>query len=268
MRAAAMLLIGICGGVVLATVWRTSQMPPIDGETSVLTIEKIQPLASLVTLQVPLSDVLVCDMEGYTGGLRLILIVRGEVEIAVDLQKARLVRLDRLAKRAVLLLPAPTARRPRLDHRRSRIYRIDREGLWQILPGQAGEAELVNRCIRKAQERLAAAASQPEWIRQARRRTETVLRGFFEALGWQIEVRWKDAEGPAVASPTEADPRCMGEYVGRAGLDAARQAFHLGSRDAAAREKPENLPEVRLGGTRRHIRAESRRAGTCGPRHE
>jgi len=211
---------------------------PIDGETSALTIEKIQPLASLVTLQVPLSDVLVCDMEGYTGSLRLILIVRGEVEIAVDLQKARFVRLDQQAKRAVLLLPAPTARRPRLDHRRTQIYRIDREGLWQILPGQAGEAELVNRCIRKAQERLAAAASQPEWIRQARGRTETVLRGFFEALGWQIEVRWKDAEQPATSNPTGAGPKCMGEYVCRAGLGLHARHSAL---DHAIRQPRKNL---------------------------
>ena len=45
---------------------------------------------------------------------------------------------------------------------------------------------------REAQRAVAAAADDPELAGRARRQAQVVLRAFFAALGWDVQVRWED----------------------------------------------------------------------------
>jgi hypothetical protein len=111
-----------------------------------------------------------------------------------DLAAARLEAVD-ADHRQALVLPAPTAVCPRVDQERTRIYKIDRSGLWQMIPGEAGERDLVNKAMQDAQWLI---------IDQARSRTQEVITRFFQALGWQVETRWLDqrAATPATVEST------------------------------------------------------------------
>jgi hypothetical protein len=174
-----------------------------SSESRAPTIEQIQQLASLTVLHVPIADVQIYTLTGYTGGIQAVLVVRGDVEISTDLTAARLEAVDADHRQAYLVLPAPTAVRPRVDHERTRIYKIDRSGLWQIIPGEAGEQDLVNKAMQDAQRLIGEVGSQTQLIDQARSRTKEVMMEFFRALGWQVETRWLDqAATPATIEST------------------------------------------------------------------
>lgn len=157
---------------------------------SVPTVEQVQALAQLMTLRVPVADMQVVRLQGYTGGASLILVSRGQVLIGTDLDQAHFEEVDQSARHAVLVLPEPSVQYAALDHERTTIYRIDRSGLWQFMPGDAGETALVNRAMRQAQVQLAAVLEDhPEYREQARQQAQQVIGRFFEAVGWEVEVR-------------------------------------------------------------------------------
>jgi hypothetical protein len=166
--------------------------PTYRFRSEALKLEQIQQLGELVTLDVPVSDVQTSTLEGVTGSVSLVLLVRGSVQIGTDLEHAVLDRVDAEGRTAVLMLPAPRTSRPRLDHDRTHVYRNDRTGLWRLFPTPGAEAALYDRAMKQAQRLLEEAASQPELIDRARRRTAEVLLPFFAALAWQVELRWHD----------------------------------------------------------------------------
>lgn len=155
------------------------------------TIEQVQKLANLVTLRVPISDVQVSRLEGFTGGLRVAIAVHGDVEIATDLSTARFEELDHEARSAVLVLSRPGTVRPRLDHEKTRVIEYQRSGLWWWVNGQAGEDVLTSRAMAHAQRLLAETADREELLAQSCEHTQEVVRAFFSAMGWDVSVRWE-----------------------------------------------------------------------------
>jgi hypothetical protein len=200
----AVLALTLCVGGMAGWFIHNHRTATWSSESRAPTIEQIQQLASLTVLHVPVADVQIYTLTGYTGGIQAVLVVRGDVEISTDLTAARLEAVDADHRQAYLVLPAPTAVRPRVDHERTRIYKIDRSGLWQMIPGEAGERDLVNRALQDAQRLIGEVGGQAELIDQARSRTKDVIMGFFRALGWQVETRWLDqrAATPATVEST------------------------------------------------------------------
>ena len=190
------LLILICGiavGIMMTRfILRTGNQPSIRHESAGAVLERIQRLASLVTLRIPITDIQVTTLSGRTGSSSLVLIIRGDVQVITDLQQAEFEDVDPDRRRVTLLLPAPVLDRPRLDWERSQVYRIDRGGLWKVMPGQAGETELINAALRQAQRRLIDATSRADLIAEAKTLTANHLNLLFASVGWRIEVRWMD----------------------------------------------------------------------------
>src|SRR5439155_5241093 len=54
------------------------------------TLERVRELSSLVTTVADVSDVLVTRVAGRTGSVEAVLLVRGDAELSVDLERARL----------------------------------------------------------------------------------------------------------------------------------------------------------------------------------
>ena len=158
------------------------------------TIHQLRQLADLLTLRVPVSDVQVGRITGYVGGIELALIVHGHAHPGTDLGRARFTVIDHDTRRTVLELPAPDVRHAHLDHTSTRVYRIDRRGLWHLVPGDAGEAELFNRAMERAEAVVAEAARDGALRDRARTHAEQVIAGFFAELGWEVELTWIGAE--------------------------------------------------------------------------
>jgi hypothetical protein len=157
------------------------------------TIERLQNLSSLVTLRVPVCDVVDVKAKGFLGlRTRVALIVKGDVEIGTDLSQARLERSAVCATEYTLYLPQPTTRRPRLDHQRTRTYAIDR---WWFAPPAP---EAVDYAFAKAEKIIKQTAHDEGLLEDARRRTAEGINRFFAELDCVVQIVWIKHAEPAV----------------------------------------------------------------------
>ena len=91
----------------------------------------------------------------------------------------------------VIVLPQPRIETASLDHERTKLLGVWPSGLWVIVPGGGdADAAAINQCYRDAQRAVAKVADDPQMMDRARGQAQTVLRGFFAAMGWGVEIRW------------------------------------------------------------------------------
>jgi hypothetical protein len=147
--------------------------------------------------KVAVADVGQTTIAGWAGGIRAVLVIRGDLLLGVDLTRARFESLDAKKKSAVVVLPAPAVTSPRLDQEKTKLIGVMREGLWHFVPGDAGQEAVVNHAYRHAQAVVEAVGRDPTLIEQARRRAEAVLGGFFGAIGWRVSVQWTEPRDDA-----------------------------------------------------------------------
>jgi len=156
------------------------------------TIERFADLSELLVVKLDVSDIVTTSIEGRTGGVQIILLVKGDVSLGVDLAGAHLNDVDRINRVAVLKLPPPSPSRPRLDHTRTRIFLIEKEGLWQFWPGTKPYTLVTDRAMAEAQDLVKATGATAEADRRARSHAEAVLQLFFKSLDWKVRIDWSD----------------------------------------------------------------------------
>jgi Protein of unknown function (DUF4230) len=154
------------------------------------TIEQLEPLSSLTVVKVDVADAIVTDLHGYTGGVKAILVLRGNVILGVDLSAASFESVDTVRRRAVLLLPKPQVESVSLDQR-TRLVGFWSFGLWTVVPGgEEADTATINEAYVEGQQIVAKAGQDERLIGQARRQAESVLGDFFRPIGWKVEIRW------------------------------------------------------------------------------
>lgn len=169
---------------------------PPSGITSAPSVEQLKPLAALMTHRVVVVDALTVTITGYVGELRAAVIVRGDAMLTVDLAQATIKDIEHEARTVVIVLPPPHVLSARVDHEHTRIFSVEASGLWALMPGVGGRAEIIDRALREAQEVIAKAASEPLVIEQARARAQALICSFFaDSMKWSITVRWADEPG-------------------------------------------------------------------------
>jgi hypothetical protein len=161
-------------------------------------LTRLSEMSELLTLKLEVNDVLLTRIEGRTGGIEAVVLVKGDVTIGIDLSAARLDAIDQVHRSAVLVLPAPFASRPRVDHEHTRIYSISRDGLWLIAPTARPEPAITEKVMAEAQQLVARASASPEIDANARRRAELLLRTSARLIGWDLRVEWADRKPAAV----------------------------------------------------------------------
>jgi hypothetical protein len=189
LRVTALILLGILAGLWLGQkVLGPGPGGMARGQTGP-TIEQVQRLATLVTMKVELADVQLTSARGYTGGMRVAMLIKGDALLGTDLNRARLEDVDPQARSAVLILPQPRVTSPRLDQERTRLFMVDTYGLWLLVPGDR-RAGIMNQVYAQAQEAVARAAADPQLAEKARQQAEQVLGSFFAQQGWTLTIRW------------------------------------------------------------------------------
>ncbi|MEZ6190030.1 MAG: DUF4230 domain-containing protein [Phycisphaerales bacterium] len=168
---------------------RDHLVSPISRPEQVL-LSRITELAELVTLRVPVSTVITTELSGYTGSISCVVVVHGEVELGVDLEQARFEDVDPEARTAPLVLPPPTVHAARLNHERTRVYSLDRHGLWWLYISDEPGRRVVNRGMQQAQAVVEAAGQDAILLNQAREQAERILREAFKTIGWDPQLEW------------------------------------------------------------------------------
>jgi Protein of unknown function (DUF4230) len=198
-------LYGVLAGATFLAGWLFGRgspaATPAPGNTTDtgLLIEQIQQLSSLVTTKVDVADVQVTQINGYLGGVKAAILIKGDFLLGVDLSRANFEEVNPAAKTAVLVLPQPTVTSPRLDQTRTRVFAIDDSGLWLIAPGDANKTAIINRAYAQAQVYISASADDPAMINRSRRQAEQVLAAFFGTIGWTVQINWAADGPPALA---------------------------------------------------------------------
>lgn len=154
-------------------------------------IEVIRELAELAVLKVEATEVITGRVKGRVGGTSVIVLVRGDVMIGVDLEKAKFLKIDEDQHHLILSLPPPTVRRVVIDHHVSRTIHCQRDGIWNMAIGPAAEDKAIADAFMRGTERLKEVAAHKEMIQRAKRHAEFVLGRFTNEAGWSLEVRWE-----------------------------------------------------------------------------
>ena len=149
------------------------------------TITEVQELGELVALRVSVADV----MEDASYDYRTVFIVRGDAEIAVDLESAQLRSVDEKTKTLVIELPSPRLINATVDHEKSKVYDT-KKTTWVPFVGDKDEA--TNQGWTKAQRVVEKAGSGSEHIKPAKDQTELVLDRIYSRVGWDVDVVWLD----------------------------------------------------------------------------
>jgi hypothetical protein len=150
-------------------------------------IEEVRKIAKLAVLRVQVADVI----EGNTAGAKAAVLVKGDADIAVDLDQVEFAERDDQNQTATLVIPTPKPDRPRVDHERTKIYELQKTGLALINPFADPRAVLLADCMRAAQEDVERAVHDAEFIAKAKEQMELLLRTFYRQWGWDVKVRWK-----------------------------------------------------------------------------
>ena len=140
-------------------------------------IEQVRKLSSLVTMKVEVADAQVSSVQGQTGGMRVGLLVRGDLLMSTHLSQARFESVDASARTAVLVLPAPAATNPRVDHAQTKVFEATGQGLWTIVPGDAGRSKAVARAYAEAQAFITAVAADPALAQRSNTTAAPAARG-------------------------------------------------------------------------------------------
>ena len=178
---------------------RPTDSPAITQQ--LLSVQRVQRLSQLTTLKLQVADAQVTRLQGHTGSIQAVLVVRGQVNVGVDLALARFEQVQSARQRAVLVLPAPQVQSIGLDHEHTRLIGVWPEGLWQLAPGgRDADTAAVNLAYRQAQRALGDVANDPALLQRARQQAEQVLQAFFQALGWEVRIRWTEGATSTLGS--------------------------------------------------------------------
>jgi hypothetical protein len=191
---AALILAALAGGWFAETWQRQRHLNnhALASSHTGVTIEQVQELSSLVTTRVDVADVVESHLEGVTGGMKAALLIKGDFLLEIDLSRGKFSLMDSGARKAVLQLPQPQVRSPRLDHERTKVFAVSESGLWQITPGGGQtSAVVIDHGYLQAQRFLAAAGEEPTLMPRARQHAEQVLAAFFRAIGWSVTIQWE-----------------------------------------------------------------------------
>lgn len=152
-----------------------------------LRIDEVRKIAKLAVLRVQVADVI----EGNNHGAMAAVLVRGDADIAVDLDQIQIADKDEQNKTATLVLPAPQPDRPRVDHSRTKLYELRKTGLAVINPFAEPQQLLLEDCMRAAQADVEKAVQDAEFVVKAKEQAERLLGAFYGELGWTVAVQWK-----------------------------------------------------------------------------
>ena len=183
---------------------RRDRPPPHPSDT-VLTVEQVRSLATLVTTRVTVHSELSISVRGYLGELTVRWSGPGSVLLGPDLEKTRIIHRDDAHRTATVVLPEPAILERTLDLGHGEIEGRF-EGIWQASPDPDLLSTLQQRVLTKAQLELPEAVTDDH--RAASRQTaEQAAQRLGESIGWIIDLQWQRPESAPAAAPDNGTRR-------------------------------------------------------------
>ena len=217
MQSARSILNSICaflgiGAAVVIGAWGFSRMPTSKITFSSIgpTVEQLQELSELVSLQVTINDILTAESDGYYG-YRGSWIIKGDSLYSTDLAQAEIVESPKPGAQSQwrITLPSPEIKWARVDHERSKVYDVSRKH-W--LPWDTDTPDRMrNEVMQHAQRQVLQSSLKPEYVQRAKVRAEQTVKSFYAGKGTTVEVVWRN-DG---ANSKHSDSASLPELVQR-----------------------------------------------------
>ena len=147
----------------------------------------LEQAADLVVLRVPVEVPVHETIRGYVGGVEVTGRVRGWQSVGVDLQQAKVIRVDHTNRVVHVNLPEPEVLDVRLDVGESRLD-TRRIGLWRVAIGEAHEQACKEQAWRVAERYFAGMQLDRSLRSQALRQAEQVIASVFGSSGWEVRA--------------------------------------------------------------------------------
>jgi hypothetical protein len=185
-------LLLLASGFVAAMVWNDTHHRPLTPQpnSSAPTLQQVQSWATLVSTRVLLSDVVTARVDGFAGSIEALVVVRGDVAVGVDLQQATIQEVNQASRHLLLCLPQPRAQQPRVDHEHTRVFAIQRYGLWRIMRRDEAARQAIDAAFAEAQKAIEKAATEEAVLAHAREHAQEAISSLLEQMGWTAEIRW------------------------------------------------------------------------------
>ncbi len=153
-------------------------------------VTSVKRLAQLATLRVAVRAIVEVKQDGYLGhwlgSSRLIYDARGDALIGVDLSTIEVAEMDEAAKTATVTLKRPRVLSHRVILERSDFLVEDQT----YFTSESSRQALRRQAQRQAEPEIKREAEQEDLLKTAREQAETVLREFYEPLGWRLRFTW------------------------------------------------------------------------------
>jgi len=154
------------------------------------TVEKLEELGALVSTKVHVADILAGNDGGHWKGAWLI---KGDALLAVDMRQAVIEQRDDVVQRASIRLPPPRVLHPRVDHEKTLTYSVEKTTWIPAVFLPAGQSDrLRDAAMQHAQSLVAQAAGSDGHLAEARLKTATLIKSFYQLVGWDVEVHWAE----------------------------------------------------------------------------
>ena len=151
-------------------------------------VTQVQKLNQLVTVKYKIERVVsMTEQKDPVGQESILLMVEGEVEGGIDLQKvsAADVATDDTGV-LTITLPAPAVLHAGLDEKKTKVW--DRHVTWWT-PWVPADPDLEHKARMKAIDDVREAALEMGMLDQAKTNAQSALKDLFGALGWKVNVK-------------------------------------------------------------------------------
>lgn len=171
--------------------WSGARAVPTEIKSTGPTVEELAKLSQLVTHRVQIADVMTAEDGSYRGAW----IIKGDALITVDLANAEFLTLNDSEQRVTLRLPRPTIQSPRVDHERTVVWDIATTAWlpYRLWVGADPNA-MVRDAMKNAQRVVEMIANSEEHLAEGRQRTELLIQGFYERVGWKVDIHWVEID--------------------------------------------------------------------------
>ena len=167
---------------------RTWSVPaPPQFTSSGPTIQQLEAMGHLTVLRLSVADVLEGRGHGYRGAW----LIRGDALYSIDLRKAAIQSKDEARRTATVELPLPAVAQPRVDHRKTLTYSVEKTS-W--VPWTGDQSKLRDAAMLEAQRLVERAAAHSDYLDTARQNGELILRNMYALFDWEITVAWQGAD--------------------------------------------------------------------------
>ena len=184
-------LAAVCAALVAVLVYSHKAPPSTTFSDTGPMVTHFEKLGQLCTLKLHVADILKAQRNpgSWINYVKGAWIVRGDALVGVDMTQASIESKDYATRHAVIILPPPRLISPRVDHDRTETYDVQ-HGWFSAKEADQTRDEAMKRAQQLVEQAAQRDLTDPQC--PARPQAETLIKAFYEELGWTVEVKWSD----------------------------------------------------------------------------